>query len=802
MKLTDSELVALCESEIDNASGTLGGDLAAQREDALARYLGEPYGDEVEGRSQVRTREVMQTVEWIKPSLMRLFVDADNLCVFEPRGPEDEEQAAQETDTVNYAFWTQNNGFLNLLTFITDALLSKTGVIKYWWDDAEEEEREEYKGLDEMQLGQLMADPTVEREVLEATQDETGGWAVAFKTVKRTGRLRIEPVAPEHFGVSRNARSPYPADAGFVFHRAQMSYADMIDAGYSPALVRSLPTADEVETGEEIARRNLSDEQSYGFGESPSTRVYWVTECYLRADRNGDDVPELLKVTLAGGRYSSSGYRLLDIEEVDHVPFVAASPVLLTHKFYGLSIADLMADLQQIKTTLTRQILDNAYLANNGRTAINDEQVNVDDALVYRPGGVVRYRGPGPASQYIMPLPHSPLPPETFGILEYLDNELKQRTGVGDETAALDKTALANVNTGVMAMAYDAARSKIELVARTLAEIGLKPLFMGIHELLQKHQDKPMAVRLRNQWVQVNPSEWRTRENVTVNVGMGQASRERRILMMDAINQRQVAMMQVPGGASMITPLHLYRSTADWMKAWGAEPDLYLIDPRQNPPPPQGPSIEQQAVMVQAQAMLMDAQAKQQANEVAMYKAQVEAQAKGAEVQARMAEAAARAELDSLKARQTAIKSELDTAGKVSDMRMEMERRDNEARMNALQMYLDHMKAEKDRERDYYKIQMDAMTKSLQAHGVTQGSPEEQAAKQERETMEAADKEQGKALMAAVYQNLLTVSEKLAAMEAAKSQPVTVERDARGLMISVGGRPVKRDEAGRVLQIG
>lgn len=801
--ISDRELVAICEAHIQAASGSEGSELSDARSEAMDRYLGEPYGDEVEGRSQVRTREVMETVEWLMPSLMRIYADAENLCVFEPRGPEDEAQAQQETDLVSYAFWQQNRGFYNLYTFCKDALLSKTGVLKVWWDEDHAEEREEYSGLDDVQLAQLVMDETCEREILSFEQ-EADGYEVTFKTVRRRGHVRIEPVAPENFGVSRDARSPFAKDAPFVWQRELKSYNELRAAGYAVDVLETIPADEGIENAEEIARRNLSDEQMGGMTESVlSMRQFWIAECYLHIDRDGDGMAELVRVTLATGRNRpASGSTLLDVENVDSIPFATASPILLTHKFYGLSLADMVEDLQRIKTTLLRQSLDSLYIANNGRTVYNDDKVNGDDLSVARPGQQIRYTGEQPWNAYIGVLPHSPLPPETFALLEYLDEQRKQRTGIGDEVAALDKASLANVNTGVAALAYDAARSKLELIARIIAEIGLKTLLQDVHELLMKHQDKPMVVRLRGQWVQVNPSEWKSRENMTVTVGVGNASRERRLMALSALLQEQMATAQV--NPMLVSPDNLYRARVEYTKAAGLDPAMYWTDPR-TVPPPQGPSLQEQLAMTQMQALLMDAQAKMQRNEVEMFKAQQAAQVAQVDAQARMAEAQARQQVDVLKARQVALQSEIDTAGKVQDMRVMLEKQAVDSRLKELQLALDSMNQARDRDVDVYKIQTDAVLKLLQMNGIA-ADPEAQAQKDQQA---AAEREGAQAFMAMMAQSVATLTAQLQGvggaleeLKASKAAPLTIERDADGLMLSVGGRPVQRDASGRVMRIG
>ena len=200
----------------------------------------------------------------------------------------------------------------------------------------------------------MLNDPSVEREILEFEETQEG-FNISFKTTKLRGQIRIEPVPPEEFGIARYARSPYVEDVNFCYHRPQKSFSELIQMGYEPEVVRALPHDDDVQTPEELARRNQTDEQEpYDFASEESMRMYWISECYVRIDRDGDDIAELLRVTMAGGHYSSSSSRLLRIDEVDFMPFACVAPILMPHKFYGLSMADLTMDLQKIKSALLR----------------------------------------------------------------------------------------------------------------------------------------------------------------------------------------------------------------------------------------------------------------------------------------------------------------------------------------------------------------------------------------------------------------------------------------------------------------
>jgi hypothetical protein len=807
MKINDEQLLSICLSEIKDAAGGIHGDLSAEREDALDRYLGEPYGDEIKGRSQFRSREVYEAVEGILPSLCRIFCEEDNMVLFEPTGEEDEPQAEQESDVCNYIYWQQNRGFYNTYTFLKDALLSKNGVLKFWIDKSEDEEREEYENLDDVQLGQLLSEEGVEREVLEYELTESGHHVI-FKTTKKRTKVCIEPVPPEEFGVSSSARSPYVEDANFVWQRCLKSYSDLIAEGYDKEFLETLPADDDTGTPERIARRHLSDEDDWlrGSRDEISMREFWITECYLRIDRDDDGISELLRVTIATSTTSGGGGEVMDVEEVDYIPFVSASPVLLTHKFYGLSIADLVSDIQEIQTSLNRQILDNTYLANNGQTAVNTDYVNFEDMLTKRPGGIVRFEGDVPWSNVLGPIPHNQLPAQTFELLNRLDERIKSRVGSADDVAGLDANSLSNVNTGVAALAFDMARMKIEQIARIIAEVAFKPLFHGIHELMLKHQDVPMTVRLRGQWTPVNPGEWRTRENSTVQVGIGNVSRERRIMGYEAVMAKQQALAASGAMGMLLNPEHIYEAHKGWVKAWGFEPDLYFQDPRKVPPPqPQEPGAQDQVLMAQAKALIMEQENKADSNKIQAAKLKIERENAQRNDQYREVEILLKTQIEGLKNQLNTAKAKVDITGKIANISAQKDKEDVESKLKVAEMRLDEINAEKDRQLDLYKAQMDHYAKLLQINNLDHDPAriaEREAEEAERATMESSEKEQAQRQHGELHASIIQMTEKLSEIESKTSRPKEVKRDKDGFIISIGGVDVQRDESGKVTQIG
>lgn len=579
--MDSTELKSIIQSQINDAAGYIGGDLSDQRTKAMEYYLGEKFGNEEDGRSQVVSRDVADTIEWMKPSLLKTFAASDQAVRFDAEGPEDEEQAEQETDYCNYVFYKENEGFLILYTWINDALLQKNGIVKVYWDESEEATREAYRCLDDDEFMKLMndeeLDPIEHSEYNKAIEvmgpqgpvmQEMLVHDVVFKRTRKKGKVSILPVPPEEFLINRDHNSLSVKDASFVAHKVDRRISDLIEQGYDRKAVEALPSDDSTsDTTEAQARRNLSDEYTTSTRGDKSMRKVKVYECYVRVDYDGDGIAELRKVTYVGNE-------ILDNEECDRIPFEAITPVILSHKFHGLSVHDLISDIQLIKSTLMRGMLDNLYLTNNPMKEVA-EGTNLDDLATNRPGGWVRTKMPGLVNTLDVPF----VAGQSFPMLEYLDRVRQQRTGVSENMMGQNQALLSDTAHGIERL-MTAAESRIELIARIFAETGIKGMFRQIHELLQKHQDKAKVIKLRNKWVSIDPREWRTRMNMTSKVGLGTGDRQKLSMTMEGIMMQQEKLMAGGGAGILVTQKNIYNAINDYAKYNGLnDAQAYFTDP-------------------------------------------------------------------------------------------------------------------------------------------------------------------------------------------------------------------------------
>tara|TARA_R110000751_G_scaffold88053_1_gene174235 strand:+ start:1867 stop:3843 length:1977 start_codon:yes stop_codon:yes gene_type:complete len=603
-QISEDELITRIRGEITNSLGYMGDTISQQRETAMQYYYSLPFGNEVEGRSQYVDSTVQDTIEWIKPSLMRVFASGDEMVKFTPHGPEDVQMAAQATDYVNHVFTKDNKGWEILYSWFTDALLSKNGIVKVWWDDYDEPQREEYTHLDDMEYEILMANPDVEEmEHEEYIEEDVMVSAVAYHDVvisrrRKTGRVKIENIPPSEFLISRESKGIQ--DARFICHRVEKTLSDLREMYPDKDLDPSeLGSGDDDMTqfsAERLERYAYDKSARYweGWGGDEygdeGLRTYWLHECFLRTDHDGDGISELRKVCLVGST-------ILENEEIDSAPFVSITPIKIPHKFFGLSVADLVMDLQLMKSTLMRNLMDNMYNQNFGRYAILEGQANLDDLLTQRPGGVVRVKSPNA----ITPLATPALEPYSFQMLEYLDSVRESRAGVSRMSQGLNDNALTSHTTATAVNAVmGAAQSRVELIARNFAETGVKDLMVTIYELLLKNQDHERVVMLRNQWVPVRPDAWNDKFDCTVSVALGGGNKDQQMAHLSRM--LQFAGEAMKGGLNIVTEQNMYNLGASLVKAMGFQNvDDFLTNPANAPQQQEQPSPADQTAMMETQ---------------------------------------------------------------------------------------------------------------------------------------------------------------------------------------------------------
>lgn len=598
-KMDDNKLIALTDTEIKQSLGYGSGKLTKDRQKALEYYYGKPIGDltppSIDGRSAVVDTSVMDTVEWMLPSLLKTFAGGDKVVEFQAKSEQFEQEAKHVTEYIgNHVFYVQNHGFNILHTWFKDALLAKNGIIKIWWDKTQEEAREDYVGLSDNELGMILQDKHVEPLQHTSYPDEMGAMLhdIAVKRVADKGFCRIENVPPEEFLISRRAKNC--EDSPFVAHRFERTIGELKESGYKNVDSLSSDDSDGAFGTERVSRRIQNDETPYGRTgqetQDPASRVVWVTECYLKVDYDGDGIQEWRKVVRAGNQ-------ILENVECDGQPFVSLTPVPIPHQFFGLSIADLAMEAQRTKTSLMRALIDNLYLQVNGRTWALEGQVNLDDLLTNRPGGIVRVKRPDAVGA--LQAGGGDLA-SAMQMLDYVDQQKENRTGFTRNSQGMAADALNQQTATGMNIVTNRSDMRQELIARNFAENGIRQLFLKILELISKYQDKSERIKATDGWVDIDPREWKNQFHLTVNVGLGTGNK-------DQITQNLQTLfgaMQQSANFGVVKPNNIYEAGIKLAETLGfSNPQKYFTDPATLPPPPPPPQ-DPNLMMIQSQVQI------------------------------------------------------------------------------------------------------------------------------------------------------------------------------------------------------
>jgi len=649
-KMDDDQLLELLNRKEQNASAYVNGQLRTERETSLREYYRQPYGNEDDNWSTIVASDVSDTVEWILPALLKTFSSTDKAVSFEPTRQEDVKGAEQATDACNYVFFKQNNGFLVLYTAFKDALTVKNSATMWRKETIETVSSIPFKNASEEMIALLLQDAE-DGEIQEATpapvinpqtqQPEmdlmTGtpmmGYTGRIKKTEKKTVIRVESFSPEDLLVERDWTSPLLADCPYVARMMRVNMTDLQAMGLScdPSELRASDTTEYSADGDTRLFTKDQIDASTAFADSDteddSMAEGWLRVEFVLADKDGDGIAERLCV-----------YRLKDkilkCEVTSHVPIATFSPILNTHRWDGMSMAEAVSDLQRLHTELLRQTLNNLYLTNNPRTKVLTDAnwsplANIDDLLDSRPG------------------------------LEYVKGMREDRTGVSRTSQGLNPDSMNNTATGRQ-IDQSAAMQRIELIARIAAETLLKPIFQGILKLLTDGGMEKLAFRLRNEFVEYDPNEWRDSYDMTVNVGLGTGDTQQKAAQLMSIYQMQTAAMQF----GLVTPKHLYHTSIKVIENAGfKDVDNFIQDPSKQPPqPPPPPPIEIQIAQMKAQSEAQKFQAEQQgdiqkfqaetqmAREIEQIKADAQIQATQATLELQAANDARDAERETMKA--------------------------------------------------------------------------------------------------------------------------------------------------------
>lgn len=626
-RYSDAQLKAILQAERTQAIGAqASSDLSEQRAKALEYYMGQM--DDMpanEGESAAVSSDVQDAVEGLLPLIVDILTSGGLPVEFKPNGPGDIAQAKQESKYVDYVFNVENDGFLITYTAVKDILLQKNGFIKWWMGEEEDSERESYKGLTEDAYTALTADEDgkiIDTEKYELpdviTQAPTTYYNAIFeKTTKKKVR-KCAAIAPEKILVSKTATNI--VDANYWAHVDVKAQADIIAAHPDKAdVIRLAPSSYatfSTDNDEGQRRATVQDNEDVS-GSTDSInkemRQIEIVEHYIRIGLESEKAVRKYKITTVG----DNAHTIVDIEEVPAWNIACGTGIVMSHRLIGRAVADLVMDIQQIKTSLLRSTLNNAYYANNNRWEISEThstENTIDDVMNNRVGGIIRTKMPGG----LVPHQAQPIGHWVMPVMEFMDSVGEKRTGISKNNTGMGIDDMNHARTGAVNRIMDAAEMRIKLIARTIAETLFASLYRGLHGMLQQYDEARDELELSpGEFTSVNPREWKKRKHMRTGIPLGGVGKQQLLGFFAQILgvQKEVLMQQGGPNGPLVSYQNIY-NTLDQMTQLAGLPsvDPFFMKPGPhdpNAPPPPNPE------MVKAQGQIQADQAKQQADQQA-----------------------------------------------------------------------------------------------------------------------------------------------------------------------------------------
>ena len=579
--LSEEALVTRLEQMNRQAVGHTSDEVSQDQDDNLERYLGMPYGDEEDGRSRAISNDVAEVVDWAICDILEPYISGDKVVEFVPGSKQEEAYAERATDLVNHVFYTENDGVTFLHDVVKTAAIQKVCFSKTVWQEEEKQERETVTGVSIAHLEELRADKTLTIEDVEAEpladqiQDQQAlaayadgqVYTVTYSRAIKSGCNKIIAIPPEQVKFSSGAASV--ADVDYIAHEIETNRSKLYEMGFDAEKVEQIGArGSSLDDNREDIRFHDESRRENDGTQHASDKVTLVEE-YPLVDANGDGKLERLQVFRVGKV-------ILQREEVSEHPFDAWSPDRIPHRLVGLAIADKVKQTAYIKTHLTRQLLDNVYLANNPRIEVPDQAMGEDtiaDLLTYRVGGLIRTKGNG---QMLRPIEIPDRSNTALQAIVYMDQVREQQSGITKNGMAVS-SEMVDPKSATESRRQDRNEQvRKRLMTRMLGQTFLVGVFRKLLKNCVRYQDAAKEIQVRGSWTMVDVRGWNADMKARVTVGLGYANRDEMMQGAMMVGQAQ----QLGAEAGIVQPKHLYKTASKLVEAAGLGfPEDYFDNP-------------------------------------------------------------------------------------------------------------------------------------------------------------------------------------------------------------------------------
>ena len=569
---SDLDLASKLRMQLMQCYGYDGDEIATQRSLAMDYYFQRPLDgdDKLVGRAQVVSGDVSSMVEATLAQMMEAF-SSDRICDFDPLGPEDEDQAQLESEAVQWFVMGQENGFLQLMSAIKEALLVRNGLIMIDAIDRKQRVTRRLGNVEPAALAALIAPA----EVIDHEYDEDTK-ELMLTIESETREFRMQSVSMENFIYDSTWYAPTLEGIPLCAVRHIDSRAELVSLGCDEDKVAALTEYRNNLKIESFSRNPQNAQAKNRRGIDASQELVEYYEVFIRMDAGGG-VDQLHRIL-----FSNIDAIILKNEPIPFMRLAAGTAILNAHRFTGISLYDKLKQNQDIRTALRRALLDNVNATTKNRLAGIDGMVNQDDATDPRVNNMLRVKNMGmPVGHAVMPLV---VPDTSANILANLESTARERSEMGG--AALDlqtaQTQIGGDRMGSMGLdrAYSVSEQLTASMLKTISSTLLRSVFLLAHKTLREYFDQPVPIKRDGKWSYVTPSSWPERHSVTVKPGMSPGERTRKAGALGQVLDAQM-MLADRGMDEVLVDLHGFnRSLMDWARLMEVQnPEQYFIDP-------------------------------------------------------------------------------------------------------------------------------------------------------------------------------------------------------------------------------
>ena len=606
--------------------------LSEERVTASEYYAARPFGDEEPGRSRLVLSTVRDTVRATMPSLLRIFMGVENPVEFVPLIAENEQLGLLHADLgrkcTQYAHWSlfvANPGWMILHDIILNGLTRTVGWAKWRWGQQRAVRHEECNNLLLPQLQFLLQETGItarriarrpmlphEQKAVAATQEgamylQAGGPPIFYSAQITRHAARswpiVESVMPECIWVVADADQPGTARG--IFHVRDLPAGDLIADGLpaDKVLRHAQSNINQRNRREAVARDHVSGHsiRAATTPDDPSMRIVRYIEGWCQMDTDGDNMAELIHTHAVG-----NSAELIRWDRCDEVPLSAFVPYREPGRIIGYSQADMVMDLQRTESRVMRSVLDSLGQSIFPRTVIQLGAVNIEDARQTAIGSLIRVTTQGAVQELTKPFTGAAALP----VLEQLEAIRESRTGITRTSQGLTADSLQSTTPTAVNAQTSASQDRIDMIARTMAETGLAPLYAGLARMLARQQDRPNVLSIRGAWVTIDPRALSMQWSMQVNVGQrGTPSERLAMLATIAGKQEQILAPAVQQGIldTPLVGLPEYRNTLARMVETAGFSDVVSyfkeLPPGWQPPPPPPPQPTTDQLLAQVEQL-------------------------------------------------------------------------------------------------------------------------------------------------------------------------------------------------------